>query len=130
MKRLTAIVAAALVLAGIGLAINSFLSGRERAPRYQVEGGHPEQGKRAVVKYGCGGCHVIAGIRSARGKVGPELTTMGERAYIAGNLPNSPPNLVRWIIDPQGVEPGTAMPNLGVTEGDARSIAAYLYSLR
>ncbi|MEX2542188.1 MAG: c-type cytochrome [Trueperaceae bacterium] len=99
-------------------------------PAFEVAGGLPDQGPRAVVKYGCGGCHTIAGIRSARGKVGPELTTMSERAYIAGNLPTTPENLVLWIMDPQGVEPGTAMPDLRVSEADARSIAAYLYGLR
>ena len=52
------------------------------------------------------------------------------RAYIAGQLPNDPENLVRWIQDPQGVEPGTAMPNLGVTAAVARDMAAYLYTLR
>ena len=34
------------------------------------------------------------------------------------------------ILDAQAIEPGTAMPNLGVSEGQARSIAAYLYTLR
>lgn len=99
-------------------------------PDFAVAGGQPDQGRRAVVKYGCGACHTIAGVRSARGKVGPELTTMAERAYVAGNLPNTPENLVLWIMDPQGIEPGTAMPDLRVTEDDARSIVAYLYSLR
>ncbi len=32
-------------------------------------------------------------------------------------------------MDPQGVEPGTAMPNLGVTATDAQDIAAYLFTL-
>ena len=41
-----------------------------------------------------------------------------------------PENMIRWLIDPQAVEPGTAMPNLGMSEADARHIAAYLYTLR
>jgi cytochrome c1 len=52
------------------------------------------------------------------------------RSYIAGQLVNSPDNLVRWIMDPQGVEPGTAMPNLGVVPVVARDMAAYLYTLQ
>ncbi|PRY20191.1 hypothetical protein CLV70_12572 [Pseudosporangium ferrugineum] len=32
-------------------------------------------------------------------------------------------------MDPQAVEPGTAMPDLGVTSTDARDIAAYLFTL-
>lgn len=119
----------AVVLIAVGLTITASQGGIETSPDYEVMGGDPEQGGRLFVKYGCGGCHVIGGIRGARGQVGPPLTTVGERAYIAGNLPNSPANLVLWIMNPQGIEPGTAMPNLGVTEEDARSMAAYLYSL-
>jgi cytochrome c1 len=49
---------------------------------------------------------------------------------IAGELPNSPENLVRWIKSPQSVEPGTAMPTLGLTDQQARDAAAYLYTLQ
>ena len=52
------------------------------------------------------------------------------RTMIAGELPNSPDNLVRWIKDPELVEPGTAMPDLGLTDSEARDVAAYLYTLR
>jgi cytochrome c1 len=61
--------------------------------------------------------------------VGPPLNDWSERGYIAGELPNNAENLIRWIMDPQGVEPGTDMPNLGVTEEQARDIAAYLFTL-
>jgi len=80
--------------------------------------------------YGCGACHVIPGVTGATGMVGPPLDGWSRRVYIAGNLANTPENLVRWIRYPQAVEPGTAMPDLGVNEADARDIAAYLYSLR
>jgi hypothetical protein len=50
--------------------------------------------------------------------------------YIAGQLSNDPQNLLRWIQDPQAVEPGTAMPDLGVGPEVARDMAAYLYSIR
>jgi cytochrome c1 len=38
--------------------------------------------------------------------------------------------LILWLQNPQAVEPGTVMPNLGLTEIEARDIAAYLYTLR
>ena len=96
-----------------------------------LPGGDPERGRQLIrATYGCGACHVIPGVAGAYGKVGPPLDFWAERVYIAGNLPNQPPYLVRWLRDPQAVEPGTAMPNLGVTEIDARDIAAYLYTLR
>ncbi len=94
-----------------------------------VTGGRPALGVAAIDRYGCGTCHVIPGIRTARGKTGPPLSDFSDRAYIAGALPNRPEHLVRWIRDPQSVEPGTAMPNLGVSDADARHIASYLYTL-
>ena len=42
---------------------------------------------------------------------------------------NKPDNLVSWIHDPQMVDSATAMPKTGVTERQARDIAAYLYTL-
>lgn len=96
-----------------------------------VPGGDPKRGRLTLQSgYGCGACHVIPGVPGAIGKVGPPLTDWAERAFIAGNLPNTPENLVRWVRYPQAVEPGTAMPDLGVSEPDARDIAAYLYTLR
>jgi cytochrome c1 len=58
------------------------------------------------------------------------LTGIGNRSYIAGELPNTPTNLMRWIQHPQSVEAHTIMPEMGVTEDDSRDIAAYLYTLR
>lgn len=73
---------------------------------------------------------MIPGIREARGLVGPPLIYFGERTIIAGQLPNSPDNLIRWIQHPQSVEPKTAMPDLGLSEDQAADIAAYLLTLR
>jgi cytochrome c len=83
-----------------------------------------------VREYGCHACHMIPGVRGARAYVGPPLTHWSRRIYIAGLLPNTPENLVRWIVDPRSVHPETAMPNTGITEAEARHIAAYLQSLR
>ena len=91
--------------------------------------GDPERGTRLIKDYGCGACHSIPGIREARGKVGPPLGDFAERAYIAGQLPNTPENIIRWIQNPQALEPETAMPNLNVSSADARDIAAYLQGL-
>jgi cytochrome c1 len=62
--------------------------------------------------------------------VGPPLILFGERTMIAGELPNTPDNLVRWLENPQMIENGTAMPDLGLTVDQAYDIAAYLYTLR
>jgi cytochrome c2 len=101
-----------------------------REPHYVVPGGDPDSGKVALETYGCTSCHTIPGIEDPRGKVGPPLDFWSRRTYIAGEVPNTPDYLIRWIQMPQAIEPGTAMPNLGVPEGTARHMAAYLYTLR
>jgi cytochrome c1 len=99
-------------------------------PTISVAGGDADRGKVALSTYGCGSCHTIPGIRTAKGTVGPPLYFWSKRTYIAGEVPNTADNLVRWIEVPQAIEPGTAMPNLGVSNAAARDIAAYLYTLR
>ena len=95
-----------------------------------VSGGDANQGKLAVSAYGCGACHQIAGIANARGDVGPPLDGIASRHIIGGYLANDPQNMIHWIQDPQSVAPGNAMPNMGVTDDDARDIATYLYTLK
>ena len=95
-----------------------------------LTGGEPARGVEAIGRYGCGSCHEIPGIRRASGTVGPPLTRIARRAYLAGQVANSPAGMIEWIQHPQRVEPGTAMPELRVTDEDARDIAAYLYTLR
>jgi cytochrome c1 len=58
------------------------------------------------------------------------LYFFSRRTYIAGELPNTVENLVRWVKDPPAVEPGTAMPKLGLSDQQALDVAAYLYTLR
>ena len=99
-------------------------------PVWAVIGGDARRGAELIQQFGCGGCHVVPGVDGARGDVGPPLTRFGERIYIAGMLRNTPPDLVRWLRDPQGVVPGNAMPNMGITDAQARDMAAYLYTLR
>lgn len=124
-----------------GLAITAFVAvllvstWTVRGPRPTETGtsevaGDPATGARLIAGYGCGGCHQVPGVRGADGRVGPPLGGIAGRRYIAGNLVTTPENLARWIRLPQQVEPGTAMPNLGLSEAEARDVTAYLYSLR
>lgn len=98
-------------------------------PVWSVAGGDAQRGAKLIADFGCAACHTVPGVNGARGTVGPPLTRFAVRGYIAGMLRNTPPNLVRWIRDPQGVVPGNAMPNMGLTDAEARDIAAYLYTL-
>jgi len=94
-----------------------------------VEGGDPYRGAQAIQRNGCHSCHRIPGIPGANSYVGPPLNAWSERQYIAGNLQNTPDNLIAWIMNPQAIEPGTAMPNMGIDQQEASDIAAYLYTL-
>lgn len=96
----------------------------------EMTGGDPARGREHIRRYGCVSCHTIPGVPEADSMVGPPLTQVAARTYLGGRLTNSPDNMIRWIRDPRGVDPQTAMPNLGVSEQDARDIAGYLYTLR
>lgn len=95
-----------------------------------TEVGDARAGKTVIAKVQCGACHEIPGIDGAEGRVGPPLSDFAERTLIAGVLPNTPENLVRWLRFPQQVKPGDAMPNTGLSDQQARGAAAYLYGLR
>ena len=94
-----------------------------------VPGGDAIRGELALSQYQCGACHVIPGIAGARGQVGPPLNAFRLRVYVAGRLPNTPDMLVNFIQDPPSLVADTAMPAVGVTEAQARDMAAYLYRL-
>ena len=57
------------------------------------------------------------------------MAGLGTGSLIAGRLANTPDNLVQWLRRPQIIKPGTAMPDMGVTEVHARDMAAYLATL-
>jgi mono/diheme cytochrome c family protein len=95
----------------------------------RIAGGDVDRGRRLIERYECGSCHDIDGIRGADGVVGPPLTRYAQRVLLAGIVPNAPRTLVPWLMDPAALDPDTAMPNLGITDPEARDIATYLYTL-
>lgn len=116
------------VILATGL-ISGCTGGRFTRPYTVAMGGYPGGGRQVIEKYRCGSCHTIPGIPAAHGVVGPPLNFMASRTMIAGNFPNNPANLVHWIMAPQSMKPNTAMPELGLTEKEARDAAAYLETL-
>ena len=122
----------AVVVVGTAIAVAacSGASDTGEAGSRVVRGASPETGKAQIVRYGCGACHEIPGIKQANGLVGPPLAKFGKRGTIAGFWSNTPTNLIDWIDDPQHMLPGVDMPDLGVTRNEARNIAAYLESLQ
>jgi cytochrome c len=125
MLRCLFVVLAGALLAGCGTGG----SGRDRLA-VEVAGGEPGQGPGLMRAYGCNDCHTIPGVRGANTMVGPPLTHWSRRAYIAGLVPNTPENLVRWIHNPHLIHPQSAMPNMNVHVEHARHMAAYLYTIR
>lgn len=120
-----------LCLAAASLFLLTSCTGGRSLEAYPIAtGGDPHRGKTTIERYRCGACHNIPGIPGARGLVGPPLTQFGSRTFVGGEVPNTPDNLVKWIMSPQSIEPATAMPTLGLNEQEGRDAAAYLYTLR
>lgn len=79
-----------------------------------------ELGKRLYTnKYGCNACHAV---NQEGGKVGPALDRAGFRL--------NPSWVYRWIKYPQAMKPESRMPNLGISDQDAKAISLYLSTLR
>jgi cytochrome c2 len=100
-------------------------SGAESPIETHVRGGEPERGRAAIERFACTECHAVPGLEP-EGNVGPPLDDYGARAWIAGVLPMTPENLVTYLLNPQLVAPGSAMPAMAISEAEARDIAAYL----
>jgi mono/diheme cytochrome c family protein len=123
--------AAAAVAAGLGALITTDVvrdNETRTAAAVALTGGDPARAPALFRRYGCSGCHTIPGIPGADGKTGAPLGGLSKHVYIAGVLENSSDNLVAWIVSPQDFSPRTAMPNTGISEREAKDLAAYLYS--
>jgi cytochrome c2 len=118
-------------LIALGAAISCGGNNPDESVGYSVAtGGDVARGRAVIEQRNCGTCHTIPGVRAARGLVAPPLFWFSRRTFIAGEVPNTPDNLIQWVRSPESIEPKTAMPTLGLSEQDARDVAAYLYTLR
>jgi len=99
----------------------------ERVP--EPGAGDARRGRQAIQQYACVTCHAIPGVVGSHAPVGPSLARVATRSLIAGVLPNSAENMELWLIAPQDVKPGSAMPDLDMSPRDAKDIAAYLATL-
>lgn len=101
----------------------------EASSEEEIDIGDPERGQELISEFGCGSCHTIAGVDGAHGRAAPPLVDWTDRGFVAGSAANEPENVAQFIQDPESVSPGSAMPNLDVSEEEARHIAAYLFTL-
>ena len=98
-------------------------------PHAGASDGDVARGRSLLAQYQCGSCHIIPSAEASRGIDGPPLASFGRRSYIAGHVPNGPDTLARWIVAPSSLVPGTTMPSMGVSQRDARDMAAFLLAL-
>ena len=120
--------AAVCVVAAAATAVAWSSQQRSEQVAHAITGGNPTYGPDLLRRYGCGGCHTIPGVPGADGQVGPPLAGLLHRVYIGGVAINSADNLVQWIVAPQQLSPNSVMPATGISEAEARDVAAYLYS--
>lgn len=102
----------------------------------EVEGELAQTGQE-LFENSCIACHATAGAVSTGG-VAPNLAAFGDRSRIAGFLPHTEENLIKWIADPQEYKPGNLMPDPGSLPGregepftpeELEALAAYLFTL-
>jgi cytochrome c oxidase subunit 2 len=94
------------------------------------EPGAVARGSRVYDAKPCAKCHAIGG-RGEQPRIGPDLTHIASRATLgAGVLSNSPADLTHWLRDPQGVKPGSHMPDMQLTNADVDDLVAYFETLR
>jgi cytochrome c2 len=125
--------AAVLVALGLGAGVGGIAwsqSSQRTAVAHALTGGDPERAPELMRRYGCGGCHTIAGVPGADGLIGGPLDGLRERVYIGGVVQNNANNLINWIVSPRTFSPRTAMPATGISADEARDVAAYLYAQR
>jgi cytochrome c oxidase subunit 2 len=78
----------------------------------------------------CAQCHTIQGTGTG-GRVGPNLTHVASRPYLAGaTLENTPDNMAKWITDPHQFKPGNRMPMNQYSDEDLAALVKYLQSLK
>jgi cytochrome c oxidase subunit II len=94
-------------------------------------------GQTLFLAKGCVACHTVYGMPGAAGKVGPDLTLLGDRLTIgAGIMDNTDENLQEWIRDLQETKPGALhMPSFGtlpaenpqhMSDAEIRAVSAFL----
>lgn len=78
------------------------------------------KGSELMEKYGCYGCHKIAGFEDLR-KVGPNLTGVGTKVNYTW--------LVEWLKDPKKYFEAARMPLFDFSQEEAEAVADYLFSI-
>lgn len=116
----------------VAQAEDEFQSWRDAQLKPAATPGEPEaqHGELVFATRGCAMCHTIRGT-SAGGRVGPDLTHVASRRMVAaGTLPMSRGSLAAWIRNPQGIKPGTNMPEVDLSPDELNAVVSYLVTLK
>lgn len=92
------------------------------------------QGEQLFEEKGCIACHAVspADERPAAARTAPNLATFGERARVAGILPNDAENIRNWLKDPETYKPGNKMTNTypKLSDQELDALTEYLMGLK
>ncbi|HEY8580159.1 MAG TPA: cytochrome c oxidase subunit II [Beijerinckiaceae bacterium] len=103
---------------------------RQIAAREPPEDAERREGERIFLSKPCASCHTVRG-SGAGGRIGPDLTHIGGRRYLAaGLLPTNVGSLAAWITDPQSLKPGAHMPAVDLQPHEVQPLARYLEGLK
>jgi cytochrome c oxidase subunit II len=92
--------------------------------------GEQTAGRDVFLAKACAACHTVRGTPAA-GNLGPDLTHVAARQYIAaGILPTTRGSLAAWIADPQTIKPGNNMPLVPLQPDELNALSGWLSSLR
>ena len=120
-----------VLVGGLGIGVAAAIKENQRQTHRAIAltGGDPDKAMPAIVRYGCAACHEIPGAQMPGGRAAQSLLGITDRIYLGGAVNNTPDNLIRWIANPKQFDPKTAMPVTGISDAEARNVAAYLYRM-
>lgn len=102
----------------------------QRAPAAEPATDGQRRGQQVFLSSPCATCHTVRGT-PAGARNGPDLTHLASRRFIAaGTLPNTRGHLAGWILDAQGIKPGSRMPPNPLAPADLHALLEYLENLR
>jgi cytochrome c2 len=103
-------------------------------PAPWMAGADRARGRELLDVKGCGVCHEMTGTAPLQGALLPSAAAVGDLARAVRLAPDlrftrdrwTPSSLVAWLLDPQQIKADTLMPKMGLSQDEARSLAAYL----